>query len=221
MEGLRRSRRDVDRVILVEVVVQILLRMLQIVYDQIVRILERGALHGFGLAVLCTQHHAQLVLGRGGIVGLAEALQKFRVAECADRIYLARICLQISEIRHIEFVCHHLVDTVEVEVAAGDDRIEGGIDRLHVAVRGEDVTLPHAAIDVGEILDGIYQIGLYVGHDGERAAEERAALKPSYMPVTTCSASLKVCMASPSGIDDPGSFSRHEVGPTIRTRAAK
>lgn len=46
-------------------------------------------------------------------------------------------------------------------------------------------------------------------------------LRPAYMPVTTCSASLKVCMASPSGIDDPGSFSRHEVGPTIRTRAAK
>ena len=144
----------------------------EVIHDELVGVVERGAADGFRLEILRTEHDTLLLGGRCGIVGLAEALDEFRVTEGADGVDLAGVLLEDLEVRVAGLVGHHLVDPVEVEVAAADHGVELCIDGFEFEVRGTDVPQPEVTVGVRVALHGLDQVALDVGQQGEQAAVE-------------------------------------------------
>lgn len=177
VQRLGRGRGHVDVAVGVVLLVEAFLGLGQVVEYELVRVVERCAAGRLGRKVFRAQHDAQFRLGRVRLIGLAEGLEQLGIAERTHGVDLARVLFELLDVGVADLVRHHLVDAVEVEVAVADHLVEGGINRFELQVGRAYVPAPERAVGVGVAFDGIDQVGLDVGQQGEVAAVKRVALE--------------------------------------------
>ena len=177
VQRLGRGRSHVDVAVGVVLLVEAFLGLGQVVEHELVRVVERRAAGRLGRKVFRAQHDAQFRLGRVRLIGLAEGLEQLGIAERTHGVDLARVLLELLDVGVADFVGHHLVDAVEVEIAVADHLVEGGVNRFELQVGRAYVPAPERAVGIGIAFDGIDQVGLDVGQQGEVAAVKRVALE--------------------------------------------
>ena len=121
------------------------------------------------------EDNSKLILCSCRIIGLAEALDKFRICQSPGAVDLSCIVVEILD---LFIICHAVtkrVNLVKIEVTSSDHPVKRGIDGLNLGICGTDVPLPQGAECIGVSLDGINQVRLDVRAEGQVAAVEAAA----------------------------------------------
>ena len=176
VQSVCRTERQV--VVRVEIVFdrQQLLGLSQIAEHQLIRVVERGTSCRLGCRVQRAHNNTQLLLGRCGIVGLAEEFDQLRVAQRTNGIDLTSIRFEHIDTLVVGLRLNYPIDTLQEEVTVCDHTIQSRIDRLHLRAGRADIPLPDRAVGVGVAIDGIDQIALDIGQQREVAAPQSRAL---------------------------------------------